>query len=89
MGKNIDVVVVVVVVVIIINLDDVDVGFLPLCCVFAFEGPHGKQLLARVCEVGNNCFKVDYIPVMAGALGLILITSLAVQSLLLPAVIAN
>jgi len=25
-------------------------------------------MLTRVCEVSNNCFKVDYLPVVAGLL---------------------
>jgi len=33
---------------------------------FVFQAPNGKQLLSRICETGNNCFKVDYIPVVAG-----------------------
>lgn len=28
--------------------------------------PSGKQLLSRICEIGNHCFKVDYIPICPG-----------------------
>jgi len=31
-----------------------------------FSAPNGKQLLSRMSETGNNNFKVDYIPVIAG-----------------------
>jgi len=50
-----------------------------------FEDPSGKQLLARVCEIGNNCFKVDYLPVTAGAsiIYYIIIIKITIRKLLL------
>jgi len=40
-----------------------------------FLAPNGKQLLSRICESGNSCFKVDYIPVVAGLLCSLLYTT--------------
>jgi len=47
------------------------------------SGPNGKQLLARISEIGNNNFKVDYIPSIAGKLRFIIVIILTISFVLL------
>jgi len=39
---------------------------------FLYQAPNGKQLLSRISEIGNNNFKVEYVPVTAGSLSFLL-----------------